>query len=92
MLLFRDFLQNFGFPFPLVSAVVSVYAQLVSGIFFIIGWKVRWAATLMIINFLVATIVVHWGDSFEVMTPALSMLFISILFLFSGSGRYAVRG
>jgi putative oxidoreductase len=63
MLLFRDFLEQFNFPFPIVSAVISVYAQLIAGILLIIGWRIRWAAVLMIINFLVALVTVHRADS-----------------------------
>jgi putative oxidoreductase len=37
MLKFRDFLQQFQFPFPLLSAILSVYCQLLAGILFIVG-------------------------------------------------------
>lgn len=90
MLLFRDFLQQFHFPVPLLSAIVSVYAQLLAGIMLAVGWKIRYAAILMIINFLVAIFMVHWGQTFEQMTPALALLFISILFLFYGPGKYSL--
>ncbi len=89
MMLFRDFLDTTGFPLPLVSAVVSVYAQLFAGIMILLGWKIRIAALLMIINFLIAVLMVHLGQSFELMTPALAMLFSNVLFLFYGAGRYA---
>jgi hypothetical protein len=45
----------------------------------------------MIINFLVALVMVHLHDSFEGMTPALAMLFSSILFLFYGAGKFALK-
>lgn len=89
MLEFRDFLQAFHFPLPLVSAIVSVYAQLFAGISYIFGWKIRYAAILMIINFAVAELMVHLNQTFEQMTPALAMLFISILFLFQGADKYS---
>ena len=92
MLAFRDFLAQFNFPFPLASACISVYCQLIAGVFMILGFNIRFAAILMIINFLIAIAVVHRDHSFEIMTPALSLLFISILFLFQGAGRYAVSG
>ena len=90
MLKFRDFLQQFNFPMPLVSAVVSVYAQLIAGLMFVVGWKVRYAAILMVINFLVAILAVHLNESVEQMTPALAILFSSLLFLFQGAGRYSL--
>jgi putative oxidoreductase len=86
---FRDFLQLFHFPMPLVSAVVSVYAQATAGVLILIGWKIRWAALLMIVNFLVALLVVHRGQTVEQMTPALAMMAGSLLFLFTGAGRYS---
>lgn len=90
MIKFREFLQAFNFPLPLLSAITSVYAQLIAGLMFIVGWKIRYAAILMIINFLIAVIMVHWRDTFEQMTPALGVLFSSVLFLFYGAGRYSL--
>ncbi len=91
MIEFRNFLEHQGFPLPLVSAMISVYAQFLSGLMIIIGFKIRLAAALMIINFLVALVMVHLHDSFEGMTPALAMLFSSILFLFYGAGKFAPK-
>ena len=90
MLQFRDFLQQFNFPVPIASAVVSVYAQLVAGIMIVLGWKIRIAAIFMIINFLVAIIMVHWGESFEAMTPPLAIIFSCFVFLFRGADKYSV--
>ena len=90
MLKFRDFLQLFHFPVPLVAAIISVYAQLLAGIMFILGWRTRLAAILMIINFIVAIIMVHRKDTFEAATPPLTMLFCSVFFLFNGAGKYSL--
>ena len=90
MLRFRDFLHEFHFSFPLASAIVSVYIQLIAGIMIILGWRIRYAATFMIINFAVALIMVHRHDSFETMTPALAIFFSCILFLFCGAGQIAI--
>ena len=86
---FSSFLAGQNFPVPMVCAVLSVYAQFICGILFIIGWKIRWAAAVMIINFLVASSV-HINESFEAMTPALAFLFISILFFFEGGGLLSI--
>ena len=91
MLAFRDFLQLHEFPFPLVSAIVSVYAQLIAGIMILAGFRIRWAAALMIFNFLVAIFMVHSGQSFEAMTTPLAILFINVFLLLSGAGRYAMK-
>jgi|GEM_PF-2642124 len=54
MLEFRDFLLQNGFPVPLLSAHLSVYAQLLAGLCCLAGAFTRAAAGLMIVNFLVA--------------------------------------
>ena len=88
---YESFLAANHFPFPLVSAVVSVYAQLICGLRILVGFQIRFAALLMIFNFLVALVMVHRHDTIEGMTPALAMLFCSVLFLFYGAGKIAVR-
>jgi putative oxidoreductase len=90
MLAFEQFLVSNGFPFPLLSAIVSVYAQFLAGILIVLGFYIRYAAMLMIINFTVAIVMVHVGDTIEGMTPALAMLFSNILFLFCGAGKYSL--
>ncbi|MEQ8579322.1 MAG: DoxX family protein [Balneola sp.] len=85
MLEFSEFLANFGFPIPLVSAVVSVYAQFICGILFIIGYQVRIAAIIMIGNFIIALLMVHTGDTYPGAFPAIMMLAGSLYLLFNGS-------
>ena len=90
MIEFRQFLRNFHFPLPLASAIISVYAQFIAGILFLFGWKMRYAALLMIINFLIAFLMVHRGDQFAQMTAPLTMIFCSLLFLFYGAGKISI--
>ncbi len=90
MLGFRDFLQKYHFPLPLVSAVVSVYVQLIASLMVLLGWKIRYAALLLIMNFTVAWLMVDRHRSIEDMTPALAILFSSLLFLFQGAGNISV--
>ena len=87
---FSGFLQSQGFPFPMVSAVVSVYAQAICGLLILIGYKIRIASAIMIFNFLVAIIMVHRNDTIEGMTPPLAMLFGSLTLLFTGAGKISV--
>lgn len=93
MLTFEGFLQANGFPFPLVSAVVSVYAQFSCSIMILLGFRIRIAALIMVINFIVALLFVHiaTGDTIEGMTPALAMLFGSLTLLFTGGGKYSIE-
>jgi putative oxidoreductase len=88
---FEGFLAANGFPFPLVSAVVSVYCQFLAGLMITVGYRIRIASLIMIVNFLVAIVVVHRHDTVEGMTPALAMLFGCITFLFYGGGKYSIR-
>ena len=90
MLEFRDFLAAHGTPFPLVAANVSVYAQFICGILYIVGWFVRPAAIVMIINFTAALLIAHIGLTFEQSFDAWMMLAGSIFFLFSGAGKISV--
>ncbi len=92
MLEFEAFLSANGFPIPLVSAIVSVYLQLIAGISWVIGYQVKYSAMLMIGNFLVALIGFHiiQGDSYLNTAPAIHLLCISILLLAMGPGKYAL--
>ncbi|MBD0256205.1 MAG: DoxX family protein [Cytophagales bacterium] len=87
MLEFRDFLLHHGFPVPLLSAHVSVYVQLLSGICYLAGLFTRVAAGLMIVNFLVALLMVHTGGPYAAAFPALAMLGGAIFLLLNGPGR-----
>lgn len=89
---FAHFLEIHRFPFPLISAIVSVYAQLLGGLAILIGYKIRIFSCIMAINFLVALIGVHVaaGDSVEGMTPALAILFSCLTFMFTGAGKIAL--
>jgi putative oxidoreductase len=89
---FETFLVQHRFPFPLISAIVSVYAQALAGILLIAGFQVRWAAVLMIINFLIAMLMVHVGQTFEQLTTVLFMLISSMTLLFTGAGRFSIDG
>jgi putative oxidoreductase len=90
MIEFRDFLSLHGTPFPLVAAVVSVYAQFICGILYMLGWLVRPAAIVMIINFIAALIIAHIGLTFQQSFDAWMMLAGSCFFLFSGAGKISV--
>ena len=91
MLEFRDFLELHGVIFPLVAAIVSVYAQFICGILYILGWKVREAALVMIVNFIVAISIVHLGDTYPNTFPAIMMLCGSLFLLFNGDGELNIK-
>jgi putative oxidoreductase len=89
MLEFKSFLASQNFPLPLASAVISVYAQLICGIIFLLGWKIRWAGVIMMVNFLVA-IFIEIPNGIEAMTPALAIFFSSLLYVLEGPGAIAL--
>ncbi len=92
MLKFADFLALHGFPLPILSAVISVYAQLTCGIFIVLGYSTRLASMIMAFNFLIALFFVHiaTGDSVEGMTPALAMLFGCSALVFTGADKISL--
>ena len=92
MLEFRDFLAANGFPRPIASAHLSVYAQFISGILIVLGLLTRWAAVVMIINFAVALLMVHWKLPFSANVAPLSMLFGAVFLLFYGPGTLSLDG
>src|SRR5918999_191118 len=59
---FAGFLSARGVPFPLFSAFLSAYAQFICGMLFIVGLATRYAAVVMIINFIAALLIPHIGD------------------------------
>ncbi len=91
MIEFRNFLEAFGMPFPLFSAVISVYAQFFCGILFILGWKVKEAGLIMIFNFIVAILLVHLDDPYPTIYPAISMLAGATFMIFYGNGKISVE-
>lgn len=87
---FADFLRVRAVPFPLVAAFLSAYAQFVCGILFMIGFLTRYAAILMVINFIAALIIAHRGDTYVNMFPALMMLSGACFLVLNGAGGLSV--
>ena len=97
MIEFRDFLTARRVPFPLFSAYLSVYAQFVCGILYVLGLFVRPAALVMVINFVAALVIAHLDTPLDAARLALCMLFSSLFLLFNGAGalsldNYLTRG
>jgi putative oxidoreductase len=91
MIEFKNFLQQLGTPFPLLSANVSVYAQFICGILYIVGLWIRPAAMIMIANFICAIIIAHLDSTFLETFDAWMMLFASLFLLFHGAGKLSVE-
>jgi putative oxidoreductase len=87
---FTAFLGHHGFPIPAVAARVSVYAQFLAGILLLLGLFTRWAAAVMVINFVVAVIGVHLGTPFRSFLEPLAMLSCSAFLVIAGAGRISL--
>jgi putative oxidoreductase len=85
------FFTKLNLPAPLLSAYLSVYAQFICAILFIIGLWFRPAAIVMIINFTVAIIAAHLNDGVEKSFAAWVILAASCFFLFNGAGKVSVE-
>ncbi|GGG21232.1 DoxX family protein [Pontibacter amylolyticus] len=90
MLEFRDFLQAHGVPYPLLAAHLSVYTQFLIGLMLLLGWGVRIAGLLLIINFTAAILIVHIGQSFPQYYPAAELIFAGFFYLFNGAGPLSI--
>ena len=87
---FEHFLDAFGFAMPEVSARVSVYAQFACGILILIGAFTRWAALVMIVNFVVAIVGVHSYLPFKTFLEPCAMLAASLALFLGGPGKLSV--
>jgi putative oxidoreductase len=90
MLEFEKFLTQFGFAAPHLMAPLSVYAQFICAILFILGLLTRWAGLVTTFNFIVAVWMVHLPQPFVLWWPALVLVFLGILFATAGAGRYSI--
>ena len=60
------------------------------GIALIFGFLTRWAGLLLAFNFTIGVLMVHWGHGFRDAWPAGVLVFIGLLFLTHGGGRFTV--
>jgi putative oxidoreductase len=90
MVEFERFLRQFGFPTPVLSAHVSVYAQLACGLLILLGAFTRVAAAVMVINFVVALVMVHTRLPFREALDPSAMLAGSLFLLFHGAGAPSI--
>jgi putative oxidoreductase len=90
MIEFEHFLALHGTPLPAIGAHVSVYAQFICGLLFVIGLWTRPAGALMVVNFVMALAIAHRSTGFLETWPALMMLAAGLFLLFNGAGRPSV--
>ncbi|WP_210465498.1 DoxX family protein [Rufibacter roseolus] len=90
MLEFRDFLEVRGVPFPLAGAIVSVAVQFLCGIFLVVGWQVRLAGFFILVNFILAFIIAHRGQSYEQFFQPVQLIAVGLFFLLHGAGTLSL--
>jgi putative oxidoreductase len=78
------------FPLATADAWISAAAQVICGILYMAGLFTRPAAAVMVFNFVVALVMVHWGQPYPRQALALIMLCTSIFLLLHGPGRLAL--
>ena len=86
---FAGFLKASGFPSPDLMAPLSVYAQFLCGLAFILGLGTRWAGLVCAINFAVAVAMVDAKLGIRGAFPATCLLLFGLLFATIGAGRYS---
>ncbi len=87
---FEDFLAQFKFPAPAFMAQLSVWAQFLIGIAFILGALTRWAGLLCAINFVVALIMVDRFAGIRDAFPSMCLILIGLYLATYGAGRFSV--
>lgn len=89
---YAGWLWELGFPFPVVSAILSAYTEFFGALLMVLGWKTRWAALLLAINFVLAIGVGHIaiGDTYKNTFPAINLLAMSVFLLLNGPGKPSI--
>ncbi|MCC5996321.1 MAG: DoxX family protein [Oceanicaulis sp.] len=87
---FVAFVDHHGFIWPEFAAPFSVYAQFICGALIVLGAVTRAASLVMVINFIIAIAMVHWGGDFRNWWLALVLIFIPLHFALAGPGRWSV--
>jgi putative oxidoreductase len=77
-------------PYPSLCGWLSVYAQFICGMLFILGYWTRLAAIVMIINFSVAIIAAHTSEPIKQAFAAWICLASSLFLLFHGAGKLSI--
>lgn len=81
---------NLGFPMPAVFAWGAGLSEFLGGIFLALGFLTRISSFFTAFTMLVALVGVHGADPFNKQELAFLYLFVSLAFLFKGSGDWSV--
>ncbi|MFQ3235262.1 MAG: putative oxidoreductase [Paraglaciecola sp.] len=70
-----------GLPFPVLMASLAIAAELLGGIFILMGLATRWASIPLMVTMLVAIFSVHWPNGWAVIADSSSWFSNGTLFL-----------
>lgn len=87
---FELFLTRFGFWQPQWMAPLSVWAQCLVGVGFVLGLLTRWAGLLCAFNFTVALVMVDAAGGIRAAFPSTCLVLIGLLLASHGAGRWSV--
>lgn len=87
---FTEFLRAHGFASPQLMAPLSVYAQLLIGLAFVLGLLTRWAGLLCAINFIVAIVMVDHLGGMRGIFPSGCLVAIGLYLATHGAGRLSL--
>ncbi len=90
MQVFIDFMKRFGFVYPEVLAVLSVWAQFFIGLCFVLGLFTRWAGILCVINFIVAIVMVDSQSGIRASFPSAFLIAFGLYMMTRGAGRFSL--
>lgn len=87
---FSDFLAQFGFPYPLWCAVLSVVGQFFGGLALVLGLCTRFAGLVVAFNFVVAIWMVDSKQPYPGAFAALALVAAGLCLMFTGAGRWSL--
>jgi putative oxidoreductase len=88
---FAEGVAAMGFPLPLVFAWLAALSELAGGLLLAAGLFTRYAAFFIFGTMTVAAFVAHAGDPFAARELALLYWSVSLAFMLTGGGKFAVE-
>ena len=88
---FAEGVAAMGFPLPVVFAWLAALSELAGGLLLAAGLFTRYAAFLIFGTMTVAAFVAHAGDPFAERELALLYWSVSLAFMLTGGGKFAVE-
>ena len=87
---FARFLAQFGFPWPLSCAVLSVAGQFGGGLALVLGLCTRFAGLVVAFNFVVAIWMVDSKQPYPAAFAALALVAAGLCLMFTGAGSWSL--